>query len=316
MNSPLSRTEARNLQKSIAMRIDHLSKTQGRSKDSIRYQLLFECFLQRIFAHPDSGWVLKGGTALLMRNGHGRFTQDIDLARAQKWDDTEEIRQEFEKIARRKANDPFVFEVTSVRLQSASTPDGYSTPTIQVKLSARLGANVFHAIKIDVSIQRHTQLPLETVLVEPLFNQVSKTENYDSFYISVIAIESHLADKICAMYERHRSGVSNRYRDLADIIQIIRTHNFSIEKLSEILNHETNRRHMEWPEKLNAPGPDWEKEYERNAPEYDGLPANLHTLQASLDYAGACLNEVLEKSRISGIWNHQEFCWEDPFPQG
>lgn len=97
VNSPLSRTEAKNLQKSIAMRIDHLSKTEDRSKDSIRYQLLFECFLRRIFAHQDSGWVLKGGTALLMRNGHGRFTQDIDLARAQKWDDTEEIRQEFEK---------------------------------------------------------------------------------------------------------------------------------------------------------------------------------------------------------------------------
>ncbi|MDO4686566.1 MAG: nucleotidyl transferase AbiEii/AbiGii toxin family protein [Corynebacterium sp.] len=27
-------------------------------------------------------WVLKGGTVLLIRNGYGRFTQDIDLARA------------------------------------------------------------------------------------------------------------------------------------------------------------------------------------------------------------------------------------------
>lgn len=297
------------------MRIDHLSKTQGRSKDSIRYQLLFECFLQRIFAHPDSGWVLKGGTALLMRNGYGRFTQDIDLARAQEWNDVDEIHQEFEKIAQRKASDPFVFEVTSTRLQSTSTPDGYSTPTIQVKLSARLGANVFHAIKIDVSIQRHTQLPLETVLVEPLFDQISKTVNYDPFYIPVIAIESHLADKICAMYERHRSGASNRYRDLADIIQIIRTHEFSAEKLAKILDHETKRRHIEWPELLNAPGPNWEKEYARNAPEYDGLPVNLHSLQASLDDAGTCLNEVLERSRISGTWNHQVLRWEDPLSQ-
>lgn len=32
--------------------------------------------------------------------------------------------------------------------------------------------------------------------------------------------------------------------------------------------------------------------YKQNAPTY-GLPQHLHSLQASLDFAGACLNEVL-----------------------
>lgn len=245
-----------------------------------------------------------------MRNGHGRFTQDIDLARAREWNNVEEIRQEFEKIAQRKTNDPFTFEVTSVKLQSASTPDGYSTPTVQVKLSARLGTKRFENIKIDVSIQRHTQLPLELVHIDPILNQVSKKGEYRSFCIPVIAIESHLADKICAMYELHRSGVSNRYRDLADIIQIIRTHDFSAEKLVEILKHETKRRHIAWPEQLSSPGHNWEKGYSENAPEYTGLPDDLHTLQASLDYAGVCLNEVLQRKRAYGTWSHQEYCWK------
>lgn len=311
MSHTLSRFEARGLQRSLTTRIGNLSKTQNRSKDSIRYQLIFECFLNRVFSHSGSDWVLKGGTALLMRNGNGRFTQDVDLGRSQTWNDASEIRQEFENIAQRKSDDPFTFKVTSVHPKSASTPDVYSTPTVEVKLSARLGAVDFHNIKVDVSVQRHTQTPLEQVTISPLLNEVFKDVKYAPFNVLATAIESHLADKICAMYEKHRSGVSNRYHDLADIIQIIRTQNFSAEKLTEVLGHETARRNIDWPKEIVAPSPEWEKEYTSKAPGYDELPEELHTLKSSLDYVGACLNEVLQRQRSHGKWNFKTYSWED-----
>lgn len=144
----------------------------------------------------------------------------------------------------------------------------------------------------------------------PLLNQVTKEGGYKPFSILVTPIEAHLVDKICAMREPHKNGVSMRFHDLADIIQIIRTQDFSAEKLLDILSHEVKRRRIDWPEEITSPGPSWEKEYARQAPNYAELPEELHSLQKSLDYAGYCLNDVLQKKRIRGTWSHRNGHWD------
>lgn len=312
MSQSSSRAAERDFKRSLSTRIGNLAKETKRSRDSIQFELVFQCFLHRVFTEATDAtqWVLKGGTALLMRNGHGRFTQDIDLARVTNWENPDEIRREFEQIAQRKVHDPFTFSVTSVHTKSSPRPDGYATPTVEVKLEAKLGATVYHRIKIDVSVQRHTQAPMERVPIDPLLNQLTKDGGYDSFDIFATAIEAHLADKICAMYEIHHSGASNRFHDLADIIQIICTQNFSAAKLVNVLEHETRRRSITWPTKLVPPSPEWEKNYKQNAPSY-GLPVELYPLEASLDFAGKCLDEVLQLQRIYGTWNYLRRIWED-----
>ncbi|MEJ5929184.1 nucleotidyl transferase AbiEii/AbiGii toxin family protein [Corynebacterium sp. H128] len=307
MNQTLSPVQARNLQRSLNTRIGNLSKETGRSRDSLRSQLVFQCFLKRVFSSP-SEWVLKGGTALLMRNGDGRFTRDIDLARSRAWNDISEIRQEFERIAQLSGDDGFVFKVSSVG-QKSVVDDGYATPTAEVKVEVRLGAKRFHTINIDVSLRRHTQIPLEKVYVDPLLNELLGESKCSSFTVLVTAIEAHLADKICAMFEPHRNGVSMRFHDLADIIQIIRTQNFSAEKFLEVLHHEVARRRMDWPARITSPGPVWEEKYPINATQYAGLPRELQSLQSSLDYAGSCLNEVLKGERTQGTWKHEQLSW-------
>ena len=111
MNQTFSQQELRNWHKSMTTRVANVAEEHGRSKESIQYQLVFECFLSRIFGEPSSGWTLKGGTALLMRNGSGRFTKDVELARAHEWEEINRIAQELEKLAQRTGADPFTFKV-------------------------------------------------------------------------------------------------------------------------------------------------------------------------------------------------------------
>lgn len=309
MNQPLSQAEMRNWQRSMSTRIANLAREQDRGKDSIQFQLVFECFLSRIFSKPSSEWILKGGTALLMRNGSGRFTRDIDLAHGHKWEDTSQIAQQLESLMQRKGADPFTFKITNVHSRQAGTFDGYSDPTATVTVKAFLGARSFHSFRIDVTLGRHTQTPPELVRVTPLLNLVTKEGGYEPFSILVTPVEAHLADKICAMRESHLNGVSTRFHDLADIIQIIRTQDFTAEKLLSILSHEVKRRRIDWPEKITSPGSNWEKDYAQKSPTYAELPKELHSLQGSLNYAGSCLNEVLQRKRIHGTWSHRTSRW-------
>ncbi|WP_262370373.1 nucleotidyl transferase AbiEii/AbiGii toxin family protein [Corynebacterium urealyticum] len=170
MNQPLTTREARNLQKSLNMRISNEAKSQGRSRDSIRFQLVFESMLRLIFRHPSPGWTLKGGTALLMRNGKGRFTRDMDLARSKRWDSSEELINDLKKLVQGKNGDPFTFEVKEIHSRDNTARGEYATPTATVSIEARLGTLQFHTFKIDVSLSRHTQAPPEHVEVNPLLN--------------------------------------------------------------------------------------------------------------------------------------------------
>lgn len=311
MNSPLTTREARNLQKSLNMRISNEAKSQGRSRDSIRFQLVFESMLRLIFRHPSPGWTLKGGTALLMRNGKGRFTRDMDLARSKRWDSSEELINDLKKLVQGKNGDPFTFEVKEIHSRDNTARGEYATPTATVSIEARLGTLQFHTFKIDVSLSRHTQAPPEHVEVNPLLNTLQQNRLYEPFTVLVTPIEAHLADKICAMRETHHGRTSTRYHDLADIIQIILPQDFSAQKLQSTLLHEARRRNIQLPEVLASPGPEWERGYDKKAKDFYGLPPGLHSLTASLEFAGACLDEILSDQRGTGWWNHRRQQWVD-----
>lgn len=311
MKEEITRAEAARLKASYSSRIKTLAKELDRSANSLRYQIVFECFLKRVFASQSADWVLKGGTALLIRNGYGRFTQDIDLARAKNWESTEEIREQFERAALLDSDDPFTFRVSSAKTKSPLTTDNYDTPTVVVKLVVQLGSVEFQRIKVDVSLQRHTQSPVHSVMVDPLLNRVSKGLDVGSFHVNTTAIESHLADKICAIYEIHPTGDNTRYRDLADIVQIVRTQDFSADELVNKLEHEVKRRHLSWPVGITSPGQNWASDFEKQSRDFEAFPHEFHSLQNSLDFAGQCLNELLSRQRTYGRWNHQQKRWED-----
>lgn len=126
-------------------------------------------------------------------------------------------------------------------------------------------------------------------------------------------VENHLADKICAMYEqhgRHGESPSTRYRDLADIVRIVRALPFEAARLAEILRREAGRRQLTLPHQIESPGNLWIQEYPKAARGFAEYPREFYTLDSSLSYAGRCLNEILNGSRATGSWDPDSQAWK------
>lgn len=130
--------------------------------------------------------------------------------------------------------------------------------------------------------------------------------------MNVTPIETHLADKVCAMYERHPGKAneeSTRLHDLVDIVTIVQTWPISAEVLCEKLRHESGRRHVSLPSAVTSPGPHWDENFAKKAPGYRGLPENLYSLDDALAHVGNCLDPVLGGVRESGQWDPRIGKW-------
>lgn len=278
--------------------------------DLVRKQFAFAIFFKRLFAQPDTGWVLLGGNALIIRIGGGRFTKDIDLARQEDWEDPEELLDDLRSLiaANDVADD---FEVHLLRVIPHSSPDDYGYGQKTAKISARLdfGGREFESFSIDISrrgsieygISHH---PIESIIPDPVIQELPPAP--------LANLERHIADKICAMYETHgsKASPSTRYRDLADLVRIIRDLYFETNGLAAALEAEQQRRKMRIPDKLQSPLIDWVSRFAKAAPTFADFPERFHGLEASLSYAGHCLNPVLAGSLNDLAWDPIKQVWD------
>ena len=63
----------------LTARLKAAAKVRDRHYAQIEREFLLQRFLARVFAHNSTEWVLKGGTALLIRIPDARYSRDIDL---------------------------------------------------------------------------------------------------------------------------------------------------------------------------------------------------------------------------------------------
>lgn len=297
----ISRRESKERQKKLNQGIAKRAKGLNLPSDLIRYQIAFEGFLERVFQSESDDWVLKGGAALLMRNGEGRTTTDVDLARIAELGPLASIEAEIRQIAQRPGQGPLTYRVRNVQQKRIGSGDGYRGPTYEVSLDAMMGAVVFQAFSLDLTEQRHTQKPHERVKVDLTLGKVS-SENLEPIAVYATAIESQLADKICAIREKHRSGDSNRYHDLADVITILLTQAFSARELKSACDHEARRRGIEIPTEMWVP-PSWETEYPRHAATYFGLPEKYHDFAQAMAYVSEILSPALGGDLSTARWD-------------
>ncbi|OHO31537.1 hypothetical protein HMPREF2656_10110 [Corynebacterium sp. HMSC034B08] len=302
-----SKRDSKERQKKLNQAIAKWSRDRGLPRDLIRYQIAFEGFLERVFQTGSDEWVLKGGAALLMRNGEGRTTADIDLARVAELGPLASIEAEIRQIAQRPGQGPLTYRVRNVQQKRIGSSDGYKGPTYEVSLDAMMGVVVFQAFSLDLTEQRHTQEPHERVEVDLTLGKIS-SENLEPVSVYATAIESQLADKICAMREPHRSGDSNRYHDLADIITILLTQPFSAKDLKSACDHEARRRRIEIPTEMWVPL-SWEKEYPRRAETYYGLPVKYHDFAQATAFASEVLSPTLAGELSAARWDPDTRSW-------
>jgi len=227
--------ELNRLRASLGTKLVNEARNRGVAADPIRKQYIFTIFLSRIFQNQDAPFVLLGGNALLIRTGGGRFTQDIDLARETPWIDAEEVLAELRRFAGQPYRaDPFEFELASATIHREVDPSGYGAETAKVKARALLGGHVFESFSIDLTVRRHLDAPVDRVPLKPVIDHETLR---DLPTVPTTPVEHHLADKICALYERYGSNgaTSSRYRDLADIVRIVAAIPFDAGRLIKVL---------------------------------------------------------------------------------
>lgn len=294
------------LRASLNSLLKNEARRRGVTVELVRKQYIFTVFFRRVFAREQTGWMLLGGNALLIRTGGGRFTRDIDLARASGWESPEALLTELRDLVADEPTDGFRFEVTGVLGHDRTDAYGYGTATSKVGVRSFLGAVPFEPFSIDISVRRHVEGPVDRIAPMQVIDHPSLI---DLPLIPTVPVENHLADKICAMYEPHETGVSTRYRDLADIVRIIKDLRFNAGQLDKLLEHESQRRRIQRPGALTSPGSQWSTGYESAARGFAEFPVELQSLDASLAYASGCLTDVLARHRRTGTWDPEAQAW-------
>lgn len=308
MSAPAPRPQTpQALRRSLDAKLRAEASARGANITHVRKQYVFTLLFKRLFHDADGSWALVGGNALLLRIGGGRFTDDVDLTYTQTWDDPERLRTELTRLTSRDAGDGFTFRFT--RADNRRQPDdfGYGTTSAKLAAEALLAGKTFETFTLDIALKRHVQDPVDYVPARPVIEHPTLE---DLPRVPVVRIESHLADKICAMYETHHGGKpSTRYRDLADIVRIVTNLPIDAARLTQTLEHEAGRRHLELPPQLTSPHEQWQREYPEAAKKFSEFPAEYRILEASLACAAQCLNPALSRERLSGTWDPHEGTW-------
>ena len=94
---------------SVRDRLKTEAKDTGRPVKELQREFVLQRFLSRVFAAPDSQWVLKDGTGLLIRMPGARYSQDLDLLHPS--ENLEAAIEELKELSRRDGGDSFSFVV-------------------------------------------------------------------------------------------------------------------------------------------------------------------------------------------------------------
>lgn len=199
----------------------------------LQRQFAYDRLLARLYL-LDGGWIVKGATALLARGIAVRHTVDIDVYRAASRDRAE---RDLRKAIALDAGDWFEFQA------GASLPIADGANGVRIPVVARLGAAAwaqFHADMVAEGVQmtgRPDDVPSLAAVAIPGLG----AGTYKAY-----PLVDHIADKTCAILERHgpRQHPSTRFKDLIDLVVLARHVQTTAEDQRRALASEASRRNI------------------------------------------------------------------------
>lgn len=285
---------------SVRDRLKTEAKKSGRPVKELQREFVLQRFLSRVFAAADSPWVLKGGTGLLIRLPGARYSQGLDLLHPS--ENLETAIEELKELSRGPGGDPFSFVVGDPVKMSGGVVG------VKVKVDTYLGTTLYCPFPIDLS----TELPFVAQVEHRRPRPVLEVPGVDPLpEFTLYPLPDQVADKVCAMYERHgptATTPSSRYRDLVDLVLIVSNFELDATQTVTALTAESRRRSLLLPARLETPDPTWLDGY-RAAARGTSLLSQLHELPAALLAAGACLDPLLARKITTGVWKPQERRW-------
>lgn len=182
-------------------------------------EVAYRRLLARLFAVQPDRWVVKGGAALLLRLDPNRTSNDIDLAYVADAGEHAVALAALVAAASHDLDDFFAFEVDRDRLVEID-PDHPLERAVSVPVRAAIGGTTFAEFRVDLALPRDEAVAIDWLTPPPTLTGEPAVDA--TAPVAVLALPSQLADKLCAIFERHGADAafSSRARDLADIAMI------------------------------------------------------------------------------------------------
>ncbi|MEU8202640.1 nucleotidyl transferase AbiEii/AbiGii toxin family protein [Streptosporangium sp. NPDC049046] len=296
-------TTPRAVEMAMKKRLGALAKQHGLNPSLVFRSFYFSRLAARVFRHDPDGWLLKGGQSLLLRYPiQARLSRDIDLQRLTASSAQEALRALLDAAAL-DLGDFFVFSPTSTIEHSDETGGAKQTFTVT------LGTRTLDTIKVDLVVGRY---PTDTPETVSLASSALMPWPDDWPLVQLYPLADHVADKICAMYERHQGVASSRFRDLADLLLISQREGLHGAAVQIALKSEVHRRtgmgtDLTLPDRFTVPDSSWIKGYPTAAAEVVGLRGCLSLVDAQVA-ADRFITPILAGTSV-GRWNPRSAVW-------
>ena len=299
----------------ITKALKDVAKDLGKAPNDVYNQFFREVFLHELMRHH-SGWVLKGGTNVYCRIPGARQTKDLDLYRQDSPTSAAEAADALVAALDGHRVGPYVFRIA---------PYG-GTEKLGTIESKRLMVTVTHGINntllsfgVDVSGDLRVSSAVETLNVAASY-EVRTEFLPQTFQVVSYPVANQIADKVCAMYERHGKQppgrASTRYHDLFDIAllasELPETTRLSAHELDAALASQSEVRELRLPRQLTLPDETWVNEYSAKAKRFNnGVRPELENLDTALEVAGLLVTPVLsgQMKNSSKTWSSAALSW-------
>lgn len=287
---------------SVNSRARRRAQEIGRPQPEVLRQFYMQRFLARVFASSGTSWILKGGTGLLVRLPGARHSEDVDLLHLDA-DFDDAVNELIELVSAPSQLDPLTFQV-----RAKGTDQQFGTTVKRLAATPYLGVNALQPFPIDLTVRRDLVGEIDHIRPAQIIDipDIAAPPQFACYPLA-----DQIADKLAAMYEYRGEnlGPSTRWRDLADLLLVIRDCEFDAAKTRAALAKQPAQRpDLRLPTAVHQPGPEWVAGYQRIA-STTILPAELHTLDAALEYLGACVNPLLDGTVTVGTWNPFARTW-------
>jgi hypothetical protein len=262
----------------------------------LRRQFAYDRFLERLYMMDDD-WIVKGAVALLAREIGVRGSRDIDVYRAAA---SEVAEADLRRAADRDIGDWFRFELGPRRAV------GDESAAVRLPVISYIGQQQWEPFHIDLvgSDLRMTGEPDDVPPIAQLDIPELQQKGYRAY-----PLVDHVADKVVATFDVYGSArrPSSRYRDLVDLVAIVRGASVDAERQLRSLQSEAERRDVTLPQTFDAPDRGlWETGYAREAAE--SLLADAKTLDEALAFVRPFIDPLLQ-GEARGTWDHTRSEW-------
>jgi predicted nucleotidyltransferase component of viral defense system len=284
-----------------------LARSEGLPVADVLSSYFFSRLVARVFHAQPGSWIVKGGHALLMRYAaEARLSQDIDIQHSSGTSIGEAV-ADLLKAAAHDLDDYMSF--TPTRTSMHEHGDAGAKQVFRV----HMGTHEVGVLKVDVVTGRTPSAPPDVRRVTPLIDLAWPADWPEARLYPIV---NHLADKVCALFERHQGSPSSRYRDLADILLISQHEDIDGRYAQLALRTEARRRRLKGtpgvdlvlPRRFESPGPAWSDRYPAAAGQVPGL-RGCSTWSEAAAAADAFLTPLLAGGP-PGNWSPTAAAWQ------